>query len=166
MDKESITSNQSENECTSPECAVAIIGMAGRFPGARDIEEFWDKLFGGTEMITFFDDEHLKMAGVDAEVLKQSDLVKAAAILSDIDLFDASFFGYTPREAEMMDPQQRLFLECSWEAFENAGYNPEAYAGLIGVFAGTGMNTYLQHLLTAQNNKSAYDGLQLTVGND
>jgi malonyl CoA-acyl carrier protein transacylase len=122
---------------------IAIIGLSGRFPGASDIEAFWHLLRDGVESITFFADNELEVA--DPSLHNNPNYVKAGAPLSDIDQFDASFFGYSAREAEMMDPQHRLFLECAWEALENAGYNPETYQGLIGVYAGSGMNTYLMN---------------------
>jgi len=120
---------------------IAIIGLSGRFPGANDLEAFWQNLQDGVESITFFADNELEVA--DPTRLTDPNYVKAGAALSNIDQFDAAFFGYSAREAEMMDPQHRLFLECAWEAVENAGYNPENDQGLIGVYAGSGMNTYL-----------------------
>jgi len=120
---------------------IAIIGLSGRFPGAKDVEAFWQNLREGVESISFFADNELEVA--DPTRLTDPNYVKAGAVLSDIDQFDASFFGYSAREAEMMDPQHRIFLECAWEALENAGYNSEIYSGLIGVYAGSGMNTYL-----------------------
>jgi len=112
--------------------SIAIVGMTGRFPGAKNIDEFWDNLRNGVESIGFFNDEELLDSGVEPEELKKPNYVKAGATLEDIDLFDAAFFGFSPREAEMTDPQHRLFLECAWEALENAGYNSETYSGRIG----------------------------------
>src|SRR5581483_5323857 len=117
--------------------AIAIIGMSGRFPGADTVEAFWANIAAGHKSIRFFSDEELLEAGVAPEDLKQPDYVKAGAIIQDIEGFDASFFGYTPREAEIMDPQQRIFLEVAWEALESAGYDAETYKGMIGVFAGS-----------------------------
>lgn len=147
---------------------VAIVGMAGRFPGARNVEALWQNLCDGKEAITFFTNEELLQKGYDAATLEQPNLVKAASVLEDIGMFDAAFFGYSPREAEQMDPQQRLFLECAWEALEDAGCNPETYKGLIGVYAGTGINTYLMHLLSGadEDQRKSFDGLYLTIGND
>lgn len=121
---------------------IAVIGMAGRFPGAKNIAEFWDNLQNGVESVTFFTDEELKEAGIDPEVLRHPQYVKAKAMLEDVESFDAPFFDYTPREAELVDPQFRLFHECSWEALENAGYTPESEGKLIGVYAGASPNTY------------------------
>lgn len=122
---------------------IAIIGMAARFPGARDIEGFWQNLRSGVESISFFTVEELEAAGVDPVLLRDPNYVRARAVLEDADMFDAAFFNFTPREAEITDPQHRLFMECAWEALENAGYDPERYEGSIGVYAGLSWNTYL-----------------------
>src|SRR5215831_11251088 len=119
---------------------VAIIGMNGRFPKARNLDEFWRNLRDGVEGVSFFSEEKLIAAGADPELLKEPNFVNAGAVLEDIDLFDASFFGFSARDAETMDPQQRIFLECAVHSLEDAGYNPETYPGLIGVFAGASMN--------------------------
>jgi acyl transferase domain-containing protein/acyl carrier protein len=148
------------------ELSIAIIGMSGRFPGAGNKEEFWRNLCDGVESISFVGHEQLKNYGLDPSLLDDPQLVKASAVLDDIEMFDASFFGYSPREAELMDPQQRLFLECAWEAFEDAGYNPEKFPGMAGVYAGSGINTYLMHVLSGRDASPSLDGLQLTVGND
>src|ERR1041384_1579904 len=130
---------------------IAIVGMAGRFPGARNVDEFWANLRDGVETITLYSAEELLAAGVDRETLADKHYVKAGAILPDVELFDASFFGFTPREAEIADPQHRLFLECAWEALENAGYNPESYDGAIGVFAGSALSSYMMNLVATTN---------------
>ncbi|EDN71971.1 polyketide synthase [Beggiatoa sp. SS] len=127
---------------------IAIIGLSGRFPGASDIEMFWQNLQHGVESITFFSDEELQSSGIDRATLNKPNYVKASAVLSDIDQFDASFFDINPKEAEMTDPQQRLFLECAWEALENAGYEAGTDEQAIGVYAGMGMNTYLLNNLS------------------
>jgi acyl transferase domain-containing protein/thioesterase domain-containing protein len=121
-----------------PVGAIAIVGMACRFPGAADPDAFWHNLRDGVESITFFSDEELLAAGVDPAVLAHPSYVKAAPVLKDIDKFDAAFFGYSPREAAVTDPQHRLFLEVAWEAFEAAGYQPDTCPGVVGVFAGAG----------------------------
>jgi acyl transferase domain-containing protein/acyl carrier protein len=125
--------------------AIAIIGMAGRFPGARNLEEFRHNLEAGVESITFLSDEELLSAGVDRELLDDPAYVRAAALLEDAELFDAAFFEYSPREATIMDPQQRLFVECAWEALEDAGHAGDASGSRTGVFSGAGgvMSTYL-----------------------
>jgi acyl transferase domain-containing protein len=146
---------------------IAIVGMVGRFPGARNLDEFWRNLRDGVESIRFPDDQELEAMGVDAARRSDPAYVRAAADLDDIALFDAAFFGYTPRDAELMDPQQRLFLECAWEALEDAGYDPETGAGAVGVFAGTMMSTYLLHnLLPNRQLFGVVDPVQITVGND
>jgi acyl transferase domain-containing protein/NADPH:quinone reductase-like Zn-dependent oxidoreductase/NAD(P)-dependent dehydrogenase (short-subunit alcohol dehydrogenase family)/acyl carrier protein len=125
--------------------AVAIIGMAGRFPGARSLDQFRRNLEDGVESITVFSDQELAQAGVDRKMLSNPGYVKAAPLLEDADKFDASFFEYSPREAIIMDPQQRLFLECAWEALEDAAHAGDASGSLTGVFSGAGgiMSTYL-----------------------
>lgn len=146
---------------------IALIGMAGRFPGAASVEQFWQNLQAGVEAITFFSDEELLEAGVDERTLSDASSVKAGAILDDIELFDAAFFGFTSREAEMMDPQHRLFLEQAWAALENAGYEAEKYAGRIGVYAGESVNSYLLHNLLAQGELiEAVGHFQTLLGND
>ncbi|RCJ21835.1 polyketide synthase [Nostoc minutum NIES-26] len=122
---------------------VAIIGLSGRFPGAKDTDEFWHNLINGVESISSFSDEELLSEGIDQASLDNPDYVKAGSVLADVEKFDAAFFGYTPREAEIIDPQHRLFLECAWQALENAGYNSQTYESPIGVFASAGMNNYL-----------------------
>ncbi|MEM8676958.1 MAG: SDR family NAD(P)-dependent oxidoreductase [Cyanobacteria bacterium P01_G01_bin.67] len=122
---------------------IAVVGMSGRFPGAKDIDAFWQNLRDGVESISFFSDEELLSSGLDRTLLEDPNYVKAKAIISDIELFDAEFFGFSPKEAELLDPQQRLFLEFAWSAMENAGYNPETYEASIGVYAGVDVNSYL-----------------------
>ncbi|MFL5663135.1 MAG: type I polyketide synthase, partial [Ktedonobacteraceae bacterium] len=122
---------------------VAVVGMAGRFPGAGNVDEFWQNLRNGVESTTFFSDEELLEAGIDPALLQDPHYVKAKPMLKDSDLFDATFFGFTPREAELMDPQHRVFLECVWEALEDACYDPERFTGRIGLYAGQNMNSYL-----------------------
>jgi len=127
---------------------IAVIGMAGRFPGARNLNEFWQNLRNGVEAVTFFTDEELLASGVEPETIRHPNYVPAGSLLDDVELFDASFFGYNAREAEILDPQQRLFLETTWHALEDAGYDPQRYEGLIGVYAGAAWNTYLLSNLT------------------
>jgi acyl transferase domain-containing protein len=127
---------------------IAVIGMAGRFPGAANLSEFWENLRNGVEAVTFFTEEELLASGVKPETIRHPNYVPGGSLLEDIELFDASFFGYNAREAEILDPQQRLFLEVTWHALEDAGYNPQRYEGLIGVYAGAAWNTYLLSNLT------------------
>jgi len=145
---------------------IAIIGMAGRFPEAKNLDEFWQNLRDGVESISFFTDQEVEAAGVDPALLKNPHYVKAGGVLEDAERFDASFFGFNPREAELMDPQHRVFLECAWEALENAGYDSESYEGLIGVYAGASMNTYLLfNLLLNRGVIESVHSDQLTIGN-
>ncbi len=132
--------SESENNAIE---SIAIIGMVGRFPGAADVDQFWRNLCNGVESVTNFSDEDLLAAGVDPAALSDPTYVKLGTTLDQADFFDASFFNYSPREAEIMDPQHRVFLECSHQALEDAGYDPETYDGLIGVYAGSTIGSYL-----------------------
>lgn len=144
---------------------IAIIGMSGRFPGAKDISSFWQNLCDGVEAISTFTDEELIEFGVSRELLNNSDYLKVGAILEDIDLFDASFFGFNPKEAEITDPQHRLFLECAWEALENAGYDSQNCESQIGVYAGASLNNYQSFNLNRDQIGSA-NSFQKMIGND
>ena len=146
---------------------IAIIGLAGRFPGAANVEEFWQNLVAGRESIARLGREELRAAGVPDADLDDPNYVRAAPLLSDIELFDANFFGFTPNEAEITDPQHRLFLECAWEALESAACDPRRYDGRIGVFAGCGIDNYfLTQLLASGGLPQAVDPLQVLIGND
>jgi acyl transferase domain-containing protein/acyl carrier protein len=146
---------------------IAIIGMVGRFPGANKVGSFWQNLRSGVESISFFTDEELISAGVDSGLLNNPNYVKANGILENIDLFDASFFGFSPREAEITDPQHRIFLEAVWEALENAGYNSETYSGSIGLFAGVAASSYLlSNLYSNRDLLESVDYYQVLIGND
>ena len=127
------------------ETDIAVVGMACRFPGAPDLASFWRLLREGRDARRELTDEHLLAAGVPAEVLADPDFVKAAMILDDIDKFDAGFFGMSPRDAALFDPQHRVWLEVCQEVLDHAGHVPERFPGRIGVFAGCGMDTYLLH---------------------
>jgi len=121
---------------------IAVVGLAGRFPGATCVEQFWENLCDGQESVTAFTDEQLLSAGIEHSQLQDPRYVKAGVVLDGVELFDAGFFGFTPREAELTDPQHRIFLECAWEAMEDAGYDQEKTRGRVGVFAGAGLNSY------------------------
>jgi acyl transferase domain-containing protein len=121
---------------------IALTGMAGRFPGAETVGAFWRNLVEGREAIRLASEEELQAAGVDAALIADPDYVRASSQVKDPEYFDAPFFGFSAREAEIIDPQQRVFLECAWSALEDAGCDPSAFAGAIGVFAGAGLNTY------------------------
>ncbi|WP_052405758.1 hybrid non-ribosomal peptide synthetase/type I polyketide synthase [Paraburkholderia heleia] len=128
--------------------AIAVVGMSGRFPGARNVSELWANILAGRDCVTHFDVAELEDSFDDGSRRDKS-YVKARPILADVDRFDAGFFGMLARESALTDPQQRLFLEIAWEAFEDAGYDPATIAGAVGVFAGTSMNTYfLKHVLS------------------
>ncbi|MEH2349576.1 MAG: SDR family NAD(P)-dependent oxidoreductase [Nostoc sp.] len=142
---------------------IAIIGLSGRFPGAKDIDEFWDNLQNGVESISFFTDEELLSAGISSSILNDPNYVKAQAVLEDAELFDAEFFGFNPREAEITDPQHRIFLECAWSALENAGYDSQNYQGAIGVYAGSALNTYLLNIYLNPNIINSIDPQQLIL---
>src|SRR5579859_3302314 len=147
--------------------AIALIGMAGRFPGASDVETFWKNVVGGVKSIRFFSMQELLAVGISSATLAQSNYVKAGTVIEGLDLFDAAFFGYTRREAEIMDPQHRLFLECVWQALEDAACTPETYPGLIGVFAGSSFSTYAAHNLFAHPELVESLGeLALNLGNE
>jgi amino acid adenylation domain-containing protein len=146
-------------ENQAPE-AIAVIGMAGRFPGAQNPDEFWQNLIAGKDGITRFPSR----TETDG-----SKYVGARSLFENPDQFDAGFFGIYPKEAELMDPQHRVFLECSWEALEDAGYDPATYPGMIGVYAGLSLNTYLLHnLQTGDNLAKNYQvgEYQTMLGND
>jgi acyl transferase domain-containing protein len=145
---------------------IAVIGMAGRYPRSRNLDEFWEHLRNGDELISFFTDEELLARGVDPAVVTSPQYVKAAVVLDDMDLFDASFFGFTRREAELLDPQHRLFLETAWEALENAGYSSDSYAGLIGVYAGAGINSYFLVNLFNNPNFGPLEQLSILLASD
>jgi acyl transferase domain-containing protein/acyl carrier protein len=115
---------------------IAVIGMAGRFPGANNLDEYWENLKNGVESISFFSDEELIEMGIHPDLLENPNYVRAMPVCDGIEYFDAAFFDYAPGDAEVMDPQVRLFHEYSWSALEDAGYSPESYPGLIGVYFG------------------------------
>jgi len=145
---------------------VAIVGMAGKFPEAPDLEAFWNLLREGREGIRPFGDDELLAAGVDPALLADPRYVKAGSVLDEPDRFDAPFFGYSAREAELLDPQQRLFLEHVWHALEDAGYAGER-SGLVGVYAGVAWNTYL--LSNLSRRLDLFDGagaFQVFITND
>jgi amino acid adenylation domain-containing protein len=121
---------------------IAIIGMAGQFPGAPDVSTFWQNVAAGKSSISHFSREELEVRS-SAELENGSDYVAARGVLKDPGMFDAEFFGISPRDAESMDPQHRIFLETCWNALEDAGYDSSTYAGQIGLFAGCSLNTYL-----------------------
>ncbi|MFH9663473.1 SDR family NAD(P)-dependent oxidoreductase [Streptomyces sp. NPDC017248] len=145
---------------------IAVVGMAGRFPGADTLEEFWDNLRSGKCSVTSFDEAQLAERGVDAATLGNPDFVPYGYVLEDARQFDAAFFGYSAREAELMDPQHRVLLECAWAAMESSGHDPERYDGSIGVFAGAGNNTYLlRNIATQPDAAELCADKQVVIGN-
>jgi acyl transferase domain-containing protein len=154
-------------ETGGPLQGIAIVGLAARFPGARDTDELWRNLRDGVESISFFTEVDLAAEGVDPALLADPRYVRAKGVLEGADLFDAAFFGFTPREAEVMDPQHRVFLECCWEALEDAGCDPGRFAGRVGVWAGSGASSYLiANLLPNGERLQALGALQVLMLND
>ncbi len=144
---------------------IAVVGMAGRFPGAHDVDAFWRNLRGGVESIARITHEEALASGVDADLLARPDFVRAYGVLDEADLFDPDFFDLTPRDAELMDPQHRLFLEQAWRALEHAGCDPRTFSGPIGVFGGSNLNSYLLALVARHGTRAA-DVLQARIRAD
>src|SRR5215472_13078756 len=146
---------------------IAIVGMAGRFPGANNLEEFWSNLLKGVESISWCSEQEVIESGFHPEIVRDPDFVPAAGKLADEYMFDADFFGFAPREAQLLDPQHRVLLECAWEALESAGYNPESYPGRIGIYAGASTNTYFPfHIAPNHQLLSSVGLLQAITAND
>ena len=145
---------------------IAIIGMSVRVPGADSIDKFWQNLREGVESISKFTDEELMTRGVPPAVYNDPNYVKAGSFLDDVEMFDASLFGFSPYEAKLIDPQHRIFLESAWESLETAGYNPETYKGLIGVFAGASMNDYLFNVYANQKSNDVAGAFQKLISID
>lgn len=158
MDEHEVESELSGSE-------VAIIGISVRFPGAADLESFWENLKNGVESVRIFSEEELRAAGVSPGQMADPAYVRASPVLDGIELFDAELFGIAPREARILDPQQRMFLECAWEALEQSGYEAESYGGLIGVYAGTERSLYLTHLLSDPELMATEGTLSVEIGN-
>ncbi len=146
---------------------VAVVGLAGRFPGARNVAELWENLRQGVESISFFDDAELLRAGASRELLADPNFVRARGVVAEADRFDAALFGFSPREAQIMDPQQRLFLECAWDALGDAACDPDRFPGAIGVYAGVSQSSYfLSNLLSHPELLRTVSPLELRLGND
>src|ERR1700759_5120186 len=141
MDIGDMSSNQ--------ESSIAVIGMSRRFPGARNVATFWDNIREGRETIRVFTEQELLAAGERPELVRDASYVRACGYLDDIDHFDASFFGISPRDAAIFDPQHRLFLECAVEAFEDAGYVSGRVEGPVSVFAASGASDYFTYNLVS-----------------
>ncbi|AUX38594.1 MULTISPECIES: type I polyketide synthase [Sorangium] len=163
------SSDQTKRAAEGPNdvTAIAVVAMTGRFPGASTLDAYWRMIRDGRDAFSTFTDEELLEAGAVPALIRQRDYVRVGAVLDGVDLFDAAFFGCTPREAEILDPQHRIFLECAHEVLEQAGHDPERYAGRIGVFAGVSMNTYyLERLVGNEQLRRAVGDFQLSIGND
>ncbi|HEX9729018.1 MAG TPA: SDR family NAD(P)-dependent oxidoreductase [Gemmatimonadales bacterium] len=158
----------SEPGSSGIESGIAVVGMAARLPGASTIAEFWSNLRNGVESVTPFTDDELRAAGVPESLINDPDYVKSGAILDGMELFDAGFFGFSSRDATIMDPQHRQFLEVAWEAIEDAAIDPSRFDGSIGVFAGTGMHTYMMFNLLSNRELMDSVGMFLVrhTGND
>lgn len=148
--------------------SIAIVGMACRFAGARSPEAFWNMLRQGREGIETFSEDELIAAGVSPALLRNPHYVRRGAPLEDMEYFDAALFGLSQRDAAIMDPQHRHFLECSWEALEDAGHTPQGFGGVIGVFAGSGHNAYMPYNLLGNRRLVRDTGMFLLrhTGND
>ncbi|HEV2679736.1 MAG TPA: SDR family NAD(P)-dependent oxidoreductase, partial [Rhodanobacter sp.] len=145
---------------------IALIGMSGRFPGARTPHELWENVSAGVESVTFYTEAELLEAGVSSAKLRNPNYVRAGYDVEGLDLFDARLFGYAPREAEVIDPQHRQFLECAWEALEDAACDPDTYRGLIGIFAGAAGSAYMRHVFAhPELLTSGMAMLQANIGN-
>ncbi|HYP13431.1 MAG TPA: type I polyketide synthase, partial [Bryobacteraceae bacterium] len=144
---------------------IAVIGMVGRFPGARETEEFWRNVRDGVEAISIYTEAELVAEGIPDDLLRNPQYVRAGTLLPDIEMFDASFFGFTPVEAEITDPQHRIFLECAWEAIENAGYEAGTSTPRIGVYAGVAASTYILKLYADPDFAAAMGDLQIGIAN-
>ncbi|MGF1660870.1 MAG: SDR family NAD(P)-dependent oxidoreductase [Kineosporiaceae bacterium] len=153
-------------EAAGEETDVAVVGMAGRFPRAAGTDELWENICAGRSGLTHFDDEELRAAGVPESMLRDPAYVRAAPVLDGIELFDAPFFGISAIEAQLLDPQQRLFLEHSWHALEDAGYDPARVDGTVGVFAGGAWSTYVQHNLAPAGAGARWGELAVGLAND
>jgi phthiocerol/phenolphthiocerol synthesis type-I polyketide synthase E len=145
---------------------IAIVGMAGRFPGASDVDAFWRNTVEGRSGVSFFDDAELAAAGVPEAERRHPDYVPAYGILPDAERFDARFFGYSPRDASVLDPQQRLFLECAWHALEGSGHLVPVPGELVGVYASASASTYLLHNLVGNPAVSGVSEYELLMAND
>ncbi len=161
---EELIREDTEGEETAQENAVAIVGMACRYPGAEDVEAFWRLLRDGVEAISFFKDEELE--GLSEETRNHPNFVKAMGVVEDIDQFDANLFGLTPKEALLTNPAQRLFLQCAWDCLENAGYNPDTHGEALGVFAGMDDNDYCERVRHDPEARGGAGFLQGLIGND
>ncbi|OPY12688.1 MAG: Phthiocerol synthesis polyketide synthase type I PpsE [Syntrophus sp. PtaB.Bin138] len=153
----------SEND---PLEGVAVIGFAGRFPRAANIEQYWANLTAGMDCFSEFTVEDIVREGVPLEVARRPDYIRRCPVVENPSGFDARLFRYSPKEAELIDPQQRILLECSWEALEHAGYDPHRFPGLIGIWAGTGLNNYFLKNIISRGSFEETAVSQTIINND
>ncbi len=152
---------------TSPAQGIAVVGMSGRFPGAGSLPELWRNLRDGVESISFFSEEELIAGGLDPTLVRDPAYVRAKGVAEGVEMFEPAFFGFTPREAELMDPQHRMLLECAWEALEDAGVDPGRFAGRTAVYVGSGTSSYLlSNLLPNPEEMRRAGTLQVLILND
>lgn len=168
-----MTSNSDYSSDSLPENAIAVIGMAGRFPGAESVSEFWDNLREGRESIVTLSEDDLRAEGVSEKAIGNHSYVRRSGLMKGIDEFDAEFFGFTPQSARTMDPQHRLFLQESYHALEDAGYTPPDIEGSVGVFAASTTSGYLLNNLMSLYNPDqligegiTFDMVNLSMQND
>nr|BBH88040.1 hypothetical protein KTC_27910 [Thermosporothrix sp. COM3] len=150
--------------------AIAIVGMACRFPGAQNLHEFWQLLRDGVEAVTTFTEEELRASGIAPSDYTAENYVPIGTVIADQDCFDAAFFGMSATEAALLDPQHRLFLQCSWHALEDAAHLPEHFQGAVGVFAGSSLSAYLHKNLHERfdpyTHANPAEMLQVSIGNE
>ena len=158
--------NQHEHYPEQDDADIAVIGLTGRFPGAPDIEKFWQNIRDGVESIHRLSANELEAAGISSSVTENPNYVPVGATIEGAELFDAKFFDFTPKEAETMDPQHRIFLECAWEALEDAGYYAEGFDGAIGMYGGSLLSTYLLNLYSNQSLLNTVGIAQIGFGNN
>lgn len=155
-----------KDQATFNDRDIAVVGISARFPGAEDKAMFWKNLLDGVETISTFTEEELRASGIEEEMISSPNYIPRRGILGNAQYFDANFFDITPRDAEIMDPQHRVFLECSWHAFEDAGYVPATYPGKVGVFGGTGTAWHLSKVNSHPEVHKYVSGTSVVTNND
>lgn len=156
-----------ESESSANSTAIAIIGISCRFPQAKTPDAFWQNLRDGVECVTEFSKEDLVSSGIDPSIINYPSYINNGIILEDLELFDASFFGFSTREAEVLDPQHRIFLECAWEAMENAGYDANSCKGSLGVYGGVDLSSYeIRNIYANEDAVKTISRAAIKLGND
>ena len=156
-----------EPHTTSDSTAIAVIGMSCRFPGADNIDQFWDNLKNGVESVEILNDQDLRESGITTDVYNHPNYVRSAPVLNNVEMFDAGFFGFSPGEAKILDPQRRLFLMCGWEVFEDAGYNPYSLDIPVAVYGSAGVTQYYNAKLCGNDEIYRTAGeQQILISND